>query len=79
MKYASIIELDSFKTDAFSNSYKHDFFYAFPQFSITQNVLRKTENKQAEEIIFFLFFTTQAWFTGLLRILVSEKLTLPKS
>ena len=41
--------------------------------------MRKIENEQAEGIIIVPLFTKQPWFTRLLRILVSEPLTLPTS
>ena len=70
---------DSVGTDAFSFSWQCEFFYAFPPFSITHTVLRKIENEQAEGIIIVPLFTTQPWFTRILRILVSDPLTLPTS
>ena len=75
--YAFYVEPDSGGTDAFSFNWHHEFFYAFPPFSIIQTVLRKIENEQAEGVIIAPLFTTQPWFTRLLRILVSDPLALP--
>ena len=73
------MEPDSVGTDAFSFIWQCEFFYAFPSFSVISTVLRKIENEQAEGIIIVPLFTTQPWFTRLLRILVSDPLTLPTS
>ena len=77
--YAFCVEAASVGTDAFSFSWQCEFFYAFPPFSIIHTVLRKIENEQAEGIIIVPLFTTQPWFTRLLKILVSDPLTLPTS
>ena len=77
--YAFYVEPDSVGTDAFSFSWQCGFFYAFPPFSIIHTVLREMENEQAEGIIIFPLFKIQPWFTRLLRILVSDPLTLPTS
>ena len=66
---------DSVGTNAFSCSWRCEFFYAFPPFSIIHTVLRKIENEQAEGIIIVPVFTKQPWFTRLFRILVSDPLT----
>ena len=42
-------------------------------------IQRKMENKRTKGIIIVPFFTTFAWFTRLLNILVSDALTLPTS
>ena len=73
------MEPDSVGTDAFSFSWQCEFFYAFPPLSIIHTVLREIENEQAEGIIIFPLFKIQPWFTRLLRILVSDPLTLPTS
>ena len=68
-----------FGTDAFSFSWQCEFFYAFSPFSIIHTVLRKIENEQVEGIIIVPLFTTQPSFIRLLKILVSDPLTLPAS
>ena len=73
------MEPDSVGTDAFSFSWQSEFFHAFLLFSIVHIVLRKTENRQAERIVIVPLFITQPWFTRLLRILVSDPLTLRTS
>ena len=73
------MEPDSVGAVAFSFSWQSEFFYAFPTFSIIHTVLRKIENEQTEGIIIVPLFTTQPWFTRLLRISVSDPLTLPTS
>ena len=54
-------------------------FFMHSHLSQQFTVLRKIENEQAEGIIIAPFITTQPWFTRLLRILVSDPVTLPTS
>ena len=79
-KSAFYVGPESEGTDAFSyNRGDVNFSYVFPQFSIIQLLLRKIEYENVEGVIFVPLFTTQAWFTRLTRILVSDPLLFPPS
>ena len=71
MSNQTLLELKFFHTTGKMN------FYVFFLFSIIQKVLKKHEKEQVKEIIILPLFTAQAWFTRLLRILVSDTLTSP--
>ena len=64
--------------DAFSFSWQQEHFYAFPPLSCIPQVINKIELESATGILVVLLFTTQLWFTRLLRILTSESLLLTK-
>ena len=51
----------------------------FPPFAIISKVLSKIEAEMATGILIVPLFTTQSWFTRLLRLLIHEPLLLPKS
>ena len=55
--------------DAFSISWKHLQFYAFPPFSIIGRVLQKIQKDQAEGIIVVPNWPTQPWFAALQHLL----------
>ena len=65
--------------DAFSFSWQQEHFHAFPQFSCIPQVIHKVELESATGILVVPLFTTQTWFTRLLRILTREPLLLAKS
>ena len=54
-------------------------FYVFPPFSCIPQVINKMELESATGILVVPLFTTQPWFTRLLKIVTSEPLLLPKS
>ena len=46
-----------------------DFFYAFPPFSMVGKVLHKIELDAVEGILVVSYWTTQPWFSRLVRLL----------
>ena len=64
--------------DAFSRSWKGQYFYAFPPFSLVNRVLQKVQQDQSRGILIVPMWTTQAWFPMLLRPLTDHPLVLPK-
>ena len=65
--------------DTFTFSWQQEHSYAFAPFSCIPQVINKIELESATGILAVPLFTTQPWFTRLLRILTSEPLLLPKS
>ena len=65
--------------DSFPFSWQQKHFHVFPPFSCIPQVINKIELESATGILVVPLFTTQPWFTRLLRILTSEPLLLPKS
>lgn len=63
--------------DAFSSSWNHLKFYAFPPFSLILNCLMKVEGDQASGVIVLPLWPTQAWYPKLMRMLVAVPLILP--
>ena len=63
--------------NAFAFKWSGRKFYAFPLFSIIARVITKVEREQANGILIVRIFTTQAWFSRLLRLLVEKPLLLP--
>ena len=63
----------------FSFSWQEEHFYAFPPFCCIPQVINKIELESGTGTLVVPLFTTQSWFTRLLRILTSEPLLLPKS
>ena len=65
--------------DAFSYCCSNETFYAFLSFAIIPKVLSKIQADMAKRVPFIPPFTTQSWFTRLLRLLIHESLLLRKS
>ena len=65
--------------DAFSFSWEPSFFHAFPPFSVIAKCLQKIEEDKATEILLVPYWTTQAWFSILMNLLVDNPLVLPQS
>ena len=63
--------------NAFASKWSGRKFHAFPPFSIIARVISKIEREQAIGILIVPIFTTQAWFSRLLRLLVEKPLLLP--
>lgn len=58
--------------DAFSKSWKGDYFYAFPPFSLIHKCLNKIEAEQAEGLLVVPAWPTQTWYPRVLQLLVQE-------
>ena len=64
--------------NAFESKWSGRKFYAFPPFSIIARIISKMEREQqANGILIVPIFTTHAWFSRLLRLLVDKPLLLP--
>ena len=77
--YSYIPDPETCGHDNFLFSWQQEHFYAFPSFFCIPQVINKIELESATGILVVPLFTTQPWFTRLLRILTSEPLLLPKS
>ena len=77
--YSYNLEPEAIGIDAFSYCWSNEIFYAFPPFAIISKVLSKIEAEMATGVLIVPLFTTQSWFTRLLRLLIHEPLLLPKS
>ena len=77
--YSYIPDPETCGHDNFLFSWQQEHFYAFSSFSCIPQVINKIELESATGILVVPLFTTQPWFTRLLRILTSEPLLLPKS
>lgn len=58
--------------DAFSKSWKGDYFYAFPPFSLIHKCLNKIEAEQAEGLLVVPAWPTETWYPRVLQLLVQE-------
>ena len=65
-------------TDAFTLSWTHLKFYAFPPFSIIGRVVAKIVKDQATGVIIVPNWSTQYWYPSLLSIKISEMIYLPE-
>ena len=63
--------------NAFASKWSGRKFYAFPPFSIIARIISKIDKEQANGILIVPIFTTQAWFSRLLRLLLEKPLLLP--
>ena len=77
--YSYNLEPEALGIDAFSYCWSNEILYAFPPFAIISKVLSKIEAEIATGVLIVPLFTTQSWFTRLLRLLIHEPLLLPKS
>lgn len=66
------VDSDALGVDAFSQKWLGEHFYAFPPFSVIPKTLQKIEEEGATGLLVVPLFTTQAWFTKLLRLLVAQ-------
>ena len=71
------IEPEAIGIDAFSYRWSNETFYAFLLYAILSQVFSKTEAEMATGVLIVPLFTTQSWFTRLLRLLIHEALLIP--
>ena len=64
--------------NAFTIAWDFNLLYLFPPFSILQQVLQKLRRERAEAILVAPQWPTQAWFSILLQLAISEPLPLPR-
>ena len=77
--YSYNLEPEAIGIDAFSYCWSNEMFYAFWPFAIISKVLSKIEEQMTTGVLIVPLFTTQSWFTRILRLLIQEPLLLPKS
>ena len=71
---------DSAVIDAMSISWKHDFIYMFPPFSMLWPVLSKMEEDQVTRAIIVMpDWPTQSWYPRLMKKSLSQPITIPSS
>ena len=70
---------DSCGIDCFTKNWAKEIIYAFPPFAIISRMLKEIEKDEATGVIIVPHFTTQPWFSRLLKILIEDPLLLPKS
>jgi hypothetical protein len=71
---------DSAVIDAMSISWKHDFIYMFPPFSMLWPVISKMEEDQVTRAIIVMpEWPTQSWFPRLMKKSLSQPITIPSS
>ena len=68
---------DALFIDAFSFSWHNYFFYAFPPFSLIGRVLQKIRQEKAQGILIFPLWTTQAWYSKVLSMIIAMPRLLP--
>ncbi len=63
--------------DAFTMSWSNIYGYLFPPFSVMARVVRKLEEDQAEAVLVYPHWDTQAWLPRLTKLVVGEPIELP--
>ena len=76
--YSYNLQPESIGIDAFSYRRSNETLYAFPPFTIISQVLSKIKAEMGAGVLIVPLFTTQSWFTRLLRLFIHEYLLLPK-
>ena len=66
-------------TDAFCVNWEPYFFYGSPPFSLIAQCLKKIEEDKATGVLIVPYWTTQAWFTILMNLLIDNPVVLPQS
>ncbi len=64
--------------DAFSKSWHGIYSYIFPPFSLLGRCVQKIRQDKAQAVMVVPVWTTQAWFTNLLKLLIQEPVLLPR-
>ena len=62
-------------TDAFTVSWRHEFAYIFPPFSLIPRVIRKIESDNAIAIVVVPDWPSQTWYPDFVRLTKSESIT----
>lgn len=65
---------DALARDAFTISWKKQFFYAFPPFSMITKVMQKIISEKAEGIVIVPYWPTQPWFPIFKKLVCSEQI-----
>ncbi|KAJ8946763.1 hypothetical protein NQ314_008803 [Rhamnusium bicolor] len=65
---------DSLVIDAFTVSWRDEFFYAFPPFSMVQNCLHKIINEKARGLLVIPSWSTQPWYPIFYKLLTEKPL-----
>ncbi len=64
--------------DAFSLSWKHDFNYIFPPFSLMARILQKLDLEEGTALVIAPMWPSQTWFSQALQMLIAPPVLLPK-
>lgn len=68
---------DALYVNAFSVDWSSIYFYGFPPFSVISRCLQKVLRDKAECILVVPLWTTQTWYTELMKLLIDYPLVLP--
>jgi len=71
-------EPGAFYVNAFALQWHKFYFYCFPPFSLIARCLQKIQREEAEGIILVPLWTTQGWFSVLLKMLIADPIMLPR-
>ncbi|XP_051159201.1 uncharacterized protein LOC127280329 [Leptopilina boulardi] len=63
---------DALAINAFTISWKNDFWYAFPPFALISRILKKIREEGSQGILVVPFWTGQPWFPIFKQLLISE-------
>ena len=77
--YSYTHEPEAIEIDAFSYYCSNENFYTFQPLTLISKALSKIETEMAAGVLIVFLFTTSSWFTQLLRLLIHESLSVPKS
>ena len=77
--YSYTVDTDSRGLVCFTKNWTKEIICAFPPFVIISRTLKKIEKDEAKGVIIIPHFTSQPWFSSLLRILIEDLLSLSKT
>ena len=63
--------------DAFSISWRFNYIYAFPPFSVIGDVIRKIQQDEAEALVILPVWSTQHWFSEMLKLAIDYPIMIP--
>ena len=69
---------DAVAVDSLSIQWDYNLLYAFPPFSLIGLVLRRIELENREVIVVVPYWTTQPWFSKLMKMLIDCPFVLPR-
>lgn len=69
---------NAFAIDAFSLTWKNEYFFIFPPFSLIPRILQKITEDKSKAILIAPIWTTQSWWPSLMQLIDSVCYQLPK-
>lgn len=72
-------DADAIAINAFTISWRDDFWYAFPPFSLINRILKKIKEEGSTGILVVPLWTAQPWFPVFKQLLISDLITLSAS